>query len=109
MFIVYLENDPTRSDPSWGLFLALSLFLSNALLFLATQTLWSIAGTTVQARVQLQLNSMLFSKTLLKKDVAAGGGEKAQPEEEDDSGEDEDEDNVTSKSQIMVRCSPGQD
>jgi hypothetical protein len=101
LFIVYLENDPIRSDPSWGLFLAFSMFLSNALLFIATQMLWSIANTLLTTRVSLQLNSLLFNKTLTKKDVASGGKQGQEGKEE---GDKEEEENVTSKSQIMV-CS----
>jgi len=99
LFIVYLENDPTRTDPSWGIFLAFSLFLSNAALFIATQMLWSISSTTLQTRVSLQLNSLLFNKTLTKKDVASGGKQGQEGVEDADKSEDE---NVTSKSQIMV-------
>lgn len=99
LFIVYLENDPTRSDPSWGLFLAFSMFLSNASLFIATQMLWSIANTLLTTRVALQLNSLLFNKTLTKKDVASGGKQGQEGKAEEDK---EEEENVTSKSQIMV-------
>ena len=113
LFIVYLENDPSRSDPAWGWLLAFSLFVANASVFIITGIDWSITTTYLQGRIQVQLNSMLFAKTLRKKDVASGGAEKKDQSEKKDGdkqdmskkkgeeGEDEDED-VTSKSQIMV-------
>lgn len=110
LFIVYLENDPTRSDPAWGWLLAFSLFIANASVFLITGIEWSITTTYLQGRIHIQLNSMLFAKTLKKKDVAGGaekkdqadgeGGSKAEDEKKAD-GEDEEE-GVSSKSQIMV-------
>lgn len=63
--------------------------------------LWSIASTTLQTRVSLQLNSLLFNKTLTKKDVASGGKQGQEGKEEEDKNSDEED--VTSKSQIMVR------
>jgi hypothetical protein len=107
MFIVYLENDPSRSDPSWGWLLAFSLFVSNALVFIVTGVNWSITTTYLQGKISVQLNSLLFAKTLVKKDVAGGGDKKEdteQPEGEKRSDKDDEEDEgVSSKSQIMVR------
>lgn len=110
LFIVYLENDPTRSDPAWGWLLAFSLFVANASVFVITGIEWSITTTYLQGRIQIQLNSMLFAKTLKKKDVAGGGAEKkdaveAPKDEKEGSkkdGDDDDEESVNSKSQIMV-------
>ena len=118
-FIKYLENDPTRSLPAWGWLLAFGLFLSNALVYIITLVVWSVS-TALQAGIKLQLDTMLYHKTLVKKDIASvsddsssvGGDEdetaeakktKENGEQEDgDSGEDE---GVTSKAQIMVRIS----
>jgi len=36
-----------------------------------TGQLWSIATTTIQVRLRIQLNSILFVKTLVRKDVAS--------------------------------------
>lgn len=116
LFIVYLENDPTRSDPAWGWLLAFSLFIANASVFIITGIDWSITTTYLQGRIHVQLNSMLFAKTLKKKDVAGGGAEKKDQTEkkdgdkkatkkkgsDDEEEEDEEEEGVTSKSQIMV-------
>lgn len=112
LFIVYLENDPTRSDPAWGWLLALSLFVANASVFVITGITWSITTTYLQGRINIQLNSMLFAKTLKKKDVAGGGDKKevskavkpnGDGDEKDEGEEDEEDEGVASKSQIMVR------
>lgn len=108
MFIVYLENDPTRSDPSWGWLLAFTLFVSNAAVFIVTGINWSITTTYLQGKISIQLNSLLFAKTLVKKDVAGGGDkkedmEKSKEGDKSESGDDEEDEGVSSKSQIMVR------
>ena len=36
-----------------------------------TGQLWSISTTTIQVRLKVQLNSILFAKTLVRKDVAS--------------------------------------
>jgi hypothetical protein len=104
-FILYLENDPTRSDPSWGWLLAFALFIANASVFILTGVDYGITTTYLQGKINMQLNSMLFAKTLVKKDVAGGtekkeDSEKVEGEKKDD---DEDDEGVSSKSQIMVR------
>ncbi|KAK4686614.1 hypothetical protein P7C73_g3512, partial [Tremellales sp. Uapishka_1] len=115
-FIYYLETDPTRSHPAWGWFLAFALFFSNAVMNIAQGILWAIDVTYLTARIRSQLNTLLFSKTLRKKDIASTGEdsskvggvkeEKAKDKKRKESGEEknEDEDNegVTSKSQIMT-------
>jgi hypothetical protein len=103
-FIVYLENDPTRSDPSWGWLLAFALFVANASVFIVTGVEYGITTTYLQGKINMQLNSMLFAKTLVKKDVAGGGEKKEDSENVDGEKKDDDEEdeNVSSKSQIMV-------
>lgn len=63
--------------------------MSNALVYVASGVIWSISSTTLQGRIKLQLNTLLFSKTLRKKDVSAVG-------------EEDDEEGIASKSQIMT-------
>ena len=105
-FIVYLENDPTRSDPSWGWLLAFGLFVSNASVFIVTGINWGITTTYLQGKINMQLNSLLFAKTLVKKDVAGGGDKKEEKEkpdgEEKEKSDDDVDEGVSSKSQIMV-------
>jgi hypothetical protein len=68
--------------------------MSNASVYIASGVIYSISSTTLQGRIKLQLNTLLFSKTLRKKDVSSAGSE------------DDDEEGVTSKSQIMVGLGP---
>ena len=107
LFLNYLEGDSDRSDPAWGWLLAFGLFVSNAIIYVASGVLWSLSTTVLQAGIKLQLNTLLFGKTLVKKDIAATGdklgtSEKPGEKEEEKEGEDEE---VNSKTQIMVRDS----
>lgn len=70
-FVEYLEAHPDRSDMRWGWVWSFALFASNALMYLAIGVLWSISSTHLQTRIKLQLYTLLFSKTLVKKDLAA--------------------------------------
>jgi hypothetical protein len=107
LFLQYLEGDPGRSQPIWGWFLAFCLFISNATIYIITGITFSIGWTTLQAGIRLQLNTLLYSKTLIKKDIAAMGEEtsgksdKAKDEGDKDDKKDDDE-GVSSKTQIMV-------
>ena len=109
LFLTYLENDPARSQPSWGWLLAFGLFISNAIIYVASGVLWSLSTTVLQAGIKLQLNTLLFGKTLVKKDIAATGDKlgNADVSEKKDEEEKGDEEEVNSKTQIMVcRRSP---
>ena len=73
-----------------------------------TGQLWSISTMTVQLRIRVQLNSILFGKTLVRKDVVssappssseANGNGKS--EAETPKGK-KDEDTFSSKAQIMI-------
>jgi ABC-type multidrug transport system fused ATPase/permease subunit len=99
----YLENDPDRKDIRWGLIYAAGLFTTGVLCSLLTGQLWSIATTTIQVRMKIQLNSVLYRKTLVRKDVASSASSK---KDGDDSpnGKEEDEtteDDFSSKAQVM--------
>lgn len=83
-----------------------------AQMYLLINQLWSISSTTLQTRIKLQLSMILFGKTLVKKDLAGSARDeekekgKDQTEAEDNKAKDgesskEDED-VSSKSQIIV-------
>ncbi|KAK8849677.1 hypothetical protein IAR55_005012 [Kwoniella newhampshirensis] len=118
LFIHFLENDPTRSEPAWGWLLCFGLFTSNAVMFIVTGVVWSISTTYLQGKIKLQLNTMLFNKTLRKKDIAAAGDDKGSiggvkeeaakdKKRKDDKGDDKEEveesdEAVSSKTQIMT-------
>ncbi|KIY69721.1 multidrug resistance-associated ABC transporter [Cylindrobasidium torrendii FP15055 ss-10] len=102
-FIKYLEGDPTRSDTRWGWALAVGLISSKAFSYLLTGQLWSLATTVVQTNIRLQLNSILFVKTLVRKDVASSAPTKDNDKDgsqKDGDGSD-DEDDFSSKAQVM--------
>jgi ABC-type multidrug transport system fused ATPase/permease subunit len=111
-FLRYLELDPGRTDARWGWLLALGLFVTNVTIYIVSGIIWSISSTLLQGRIKLQLNTMLFSKTLLKKDIAAAGDdtgtvgnvkeEAAKSKKKGDKAGTDEEEAVSSKSQIMT-------
>jgi hypothetical protein len=72
--------------------------------------MWSISTTTLQVSMRVQLNSILFAKTLVRKDVASSSGpseNKAKDKNDSDSASEnsekkDDEDEFSSKAQIMT-------
>ena len=72
--------------------------------------MWSISTTTLQVSMRVQLNSTLFSKTLVRKDVASSSGpSENKPKDKNDSDSSsessenkDDESNFSSKAQIMT-------
>lgn len=44
------------------------------MIIVITGQLWSLSTTTLQLRLKIQLNTTLFAKTLIRKDVASSGG-----------------------------------
>ena len=117
--IKYLERDPSRQQMGWGWVYVIGIFASNALSSfsmpfkpflslvtdnaLVTSQLWTLAMTTIQVRLKIQLNSSLFAKTLVRKDIASASAA-ASSDNGDDSQkpEKDDEDEFSSKAQIMT-------
>ncbi|KAJ6595567.1 multidrug resistance-associated ABC transporter [Mycena vulgaris] len=110
MLLAYLEDDPDRENTSWGWVWVFSLFSTNIVSFLLTGQLWSLSTTTLQVRIRNQLNTILFAKTLVRKDVASSAPPPTSSKDKDDSkvtpaseGEKkDDEDDFSSKAQIMT-------
>jgi len=123
LFVLYLENDEARQDTRWGWVYVAGLFFSNVVTvlgkslgllktgsdihydsMLVTGQLWSISTTTIQVRFRMQLNSILFAKTLVRKDIASSTAAKGNADEgkADESKGDKDEDDFSSKAQIMT-------
>ena len=87
--------------------------MSNTAISVLNGVIFSLSTTTLQAGIRLQLNTLLFSKTLAKKDIAAAAELKEQSAEKEvnksdkekddgsEKGEDGDE-GVSSKTQIMT-------
>lgn len=109
-FVSYLEVDKTREDMSWGWVYATGLFGSNVVVYLLTGQLFSLSTTTIQVRLRNQLNSTLFQKTLVRKDVASSappvpsteGTTGAQDGDKKDKKAEEKDDDFSSKAQIMT-------
>ncbi|KAJ6612747.1 P-loop containing nucleoside triphosphate hydrolase protein [Mycena sp. CBHHK59/15] len=108
MLLAYLEEDPDRENTSWGWVWVFSLFSTNIISFLLTGQLWSLSTTTLQVRLRNQLNTVLFAKTLVRKDVASSAPPPASSKDKGDKkGTDaepkkDDEDDFSSKAQIMT-------
>ncbi|KAG8216833.1 P-loop containing nucleoside triphosphate hydrolase protein [Butyriboletus roseoflavus] len=103
--VMYLESDPNREDRSWGWFYLAGMVFSTAFVDIATGQLWSVATTTVQVRLRIQLNTTLFGKTLVRKDVASSsGGADTSKDDDKDKNKDSmaDENDFSSKAQIMT-------
>ncbi|KAG6885741.1 hypothetical protein C0993_010568 [Termitomyces sp. T159_Od127] len=100
--VKHLEVDTERKDMGWGWVYVVGLFASNAITYLATGQLWSMSTTTIQVRLKIQLNSILFGKTLVRKDVASSA---STPTSNGDAGGEsikEENDDFSSKAQVMT-------
>jgi len=77
-------------------------------ILIATAQLWSLATTTVQVRLRIQLNSILFAKSLVRKDVASSSPHSTHNHGGNGAGSDVgsekkgDEDDFSSKAQVMT-------
>ncbi|KAI0302402.1 hypothetical protein B0F90DRAFT_1714514 [Multifurca ochricompacta] len=92
----YLETDPERHDKSWGWLYAFGMFATTAFLHLRDQH-------------RVQLNSILFAKTLVRKDIASSSGpsenmvkDKNSIDTASESSDKKDEEDFSSKAQIMT-------
>ena len=104
-FVHYLEGDPERKDPSWGWVYCAGLFALNAISFLVTGQLWSLSTTSLQVSIKVQLNTILFAKTLVRKDIASSAASNADKQGEENAKDgkgDTEEGEFSSKAQIMT-------
>jgi hypothetical protein len=73
------------------------------MILVVTAQLWSISVNVIQVRIKIQLNTLLFGKTLARKDVASSSATSKDKSDNDDSSEKkDDEDDFSSKAQIMT-------
>ncbi|OAX31449.1 hypothetical protein K503DRAFT_860742, partial [Rhizopogon vinicolor AM-OR11-026] len=109
--ITYFEGDPDRLDKGWGWVYAFGQFASLIILTLLNIQMWHVATSVFRIRLRTQLNTMLFAKTLVRKDVASSSGASTSVEKNDKSknanGEsnkdkEEEENEFSSKAQIMT-------
>lgn len=68
-----------------------------------TGQLWSLSTNIIQVRLKTQLNSILYAKTLVRKDIASSAKPKDKDGENGDSQDkQDDEDDFSTKVQIMT-------
>ncbi|TFK22034.1 multidrug resistance-associated ABC transporter [Coprinopsis marcescibilis] len=100
------ENSDERwkgggEDAMWGWVYVFGILASRTVSCLIAGQLWSLATTVIQVRFKIQLNTVLFAKTLVRKDIAssalARGGTDGK---EDDSAEAVGD--FSSKAQVMT-------
>lgn len=105
--IAYLEDDPDRLNKGWGLVYALGQFASLIIVTQLNSQMWYYATSVIQMRLRMQLNTMLFAKTLVRKDVVSSGitasDEKNDKKPNTADGEKgEEENDFSSKAQVMT-------
>ncbi|OCB86633.1 multidrug resistance-associated ABC transporter [Sanghuangporus baumii] len=98
--VAYLESDLEERDPAWGWIYGVGLFMSSIVLALVIEQIWSLALTNLQVKIRMQLNTLLFAKTLVRKDVTSVvvSSEKATKSDSKVSAEED----FSSKAQIMT-------
>jgi hypothetical protein len=102
--IRYLEADPAGVEKERGWFLSAALFTATAIMYLLTGQLWSISTTTFQVRLKVQLNSILFAKTLVRKDIASSAA--SAKKDDDKPGDDADSDKKKDENEFSSKVSP---
>ncbi|KAG2008576.1 ATP-binding cassette transporter [Coprinopsis cinerea AmutBmut pab1-1] len=105
--ISYLEGDPAREDRGWGWAYAFGLFTANAVVFIISAQLWFFVTTRIEIPLGIQLNTILFAKTLVRKDVTSGsenaiiGEERENEDIAEPSPSNDSEGNASSKARVM--------
>ncbi|KAL0562987.1 hypothetical protein V5O48_019091, partial [Marasmius crinis-equi] len=103
LLVIYLQNDPERRDRGWGWVYVFGMIVANVIMYLLTAQLWSISTTIIQTRFRIQLNSILYAKTLVRKDAISSSGPSAKKDDEpEDSSKEDDEIDFSTKAQIMT-------
>lgn len=99
--------DSFDSSDKEGYILAFGLFLSLALSSLVDGALWFVSNSMLATRIRSQLNSMIFDKTLKRKDITGStpvsNGIREEGTAEQREGEEGVSNSFNSKSQVMNR------
>ncbi|KAH7906727.1 multidrug resistance-associated ABC transporter [Hygrophoropsis aurantiaca] len=105
----YLESDPLREDRRWGWVYVLAQIFSIVTINLVAAQMFTLAMQIIQTRIRTQLNTILFAKTLVKKDIVssstAAGTEDTTAKgktDSDDKDKKNEENDFSSKAQIMT-------
>ena len=97
---------PCTIPPRWATLYVLDVYHISSTT--VTGQLWSLATTQVQVSFRIQLNSILFAKTLVRKNIAAasppktGTGTDEEPDKKTGEGDIDEEDEFSSKAQVMT-------
>ncbi|KAG2036744.1 multidrug resistance-associated ABC transporter [Suillus americanus] len=108
--IAYLEDDPDRLNKGWGWVYAFGQFASLVIVAQLNSQMWFYATSVIQIRLRAQLNTMLFAKTLVRKDVVSSGtsasdettDKKSKTTDGENKEKDEEENEFSSKAQVMT-------
>ncbi|KAJ7501444.1 hypothetical protein B0H11DRAFT_721357 [Mycena galericulata] len=100
--LVYLESDPDRLRTGWGWVWVVCLFSYNFALFTLTAQLWSFSTTMLRSRIRTQLNTILFAKTLVRKDIASAAATSPSPSAVGETAPNIPSSEFSSKAQIMT-------
>ncbi|KAF8627345.1 hypothetical protein AX15_004416 [Amanita polypyramis BW_CC] len=107
--IAYFEVDPNRENRSWGWVYVIGVISTNVVTHLLTNQLWSLTTMHLQVRFRIQLNTVLFAKTLVRKDIASGtasqtgaDADDAAKKSDEKGDKDTDDDDFSSKAQVMT-------
>ncbi|KAG2142476.1 multidrug resistance-associated ABC transporter [Suillus clintonianus] len=108
--IAYLEDDPERLDKGWGWVYAFGQFASLIIVTQLNSQMWNLATSIIQIRLRMQLNTMLFAKTLVRKDVVSSAGsgsdenndKKSKNADGESKDKAEEENEFSSKAQVMT-------
>ncbi|KAG1862050.1 multidrug resistance-associated ABC transporter [Suillus subalutaceus] len=108
--IAYLEDDPDRLNKGWGWVYAFGQFASLIIVAQLNSQMWYYATSVLQIRLRAQLNTMLFAKTLVRKDVVSSGtsasdektDKKSKTADGENKDKEEEENEFSSKAQVMT-------
>ncbi|KAM0789106.1 hypothetical protein ACM66B_003161 [Microbotryomycetes sp. NB124-2] len=94
---VSADDGESRKSYAWGYVFCLGLLVSYLLEALVGNMLWFVSNSMLSTRIRVQLNTLIFDKTLRRKDVVgvAGGGSGSS---EDNDGEKSDDGDDSEKS-----------
>ncbi|KAK4047906.1 hypothetical protein OIV83_005089 [Microbotryomycetes sp. JL201] len=100
------EGD-AKQPAAWGYVFCLGLLISYLLEALVGNMLWFVSNSMLSTRIRVQLNTLIFDKTLRRKDVVGiSGGADASADDENESNEEDSEggstkNNFGNKSQVL--------
>ncbi|KAF9479792.1 multidrug resistance-associated ABC transporter [Pholiota conissans] len=97
LLVSFLEADPKREDISWGWVYVIGLFFGHAFAYLMNGQVYSLSSTIVQTRLKIQLGSILYAKTLVRKAPTF-----STPSSEEISQKPDEDAEFASKAQILI-------